>query len=256
MIERRHRQEGARRERPDPREVHERVGLPLDVVHAGRLGLEVVGHLVRVAPHGRHEPQLVVRIDVEEERAEPAKPALPVVKDVGHRGLEAEVAAVAGHAGVVREALAVPADTHLVVRLRVAPGAQDDLGVVVPLESRSRDHVEHRVGAIAELRVVAAPMHLQVVGVLRVDLRPDVAGDVRVRHRHAVHQPAHLVAAADVQLIVGDVGARHERRDHRHAVRPARPRRVGDVAAVDERGRRHRRRSTRPPGWLRRGRPR
>ena len=39
----------------------------------------------------------------------------------------------------------------------------------------------------------------------------------------------HAVPAADVQLIVSDVGTRHERRDHRDAVRAVRPRRGGDV---------------------------
>src|SRR5690349_14562674 len=80
----------------------------------------------------------------------------------------------------------------------------------VPGPCRARVGVEDGVRAVAVFGRGAAALHFEDVDVLRIELRPDVAGDVRVRHRHAVDEPSDLVPAAHVQLIVDDVRAGDE----------------------------------------------
>ncbi len=171
---------------------------------------------------------------------ESAAARFTIVNHLRHRRLEPEVAAVAADAAVVGESLRVPAEVELVVGLPVAPRAHDQLRLVVAFESGAGNHVEDAVGAVAVLGVVAPPLHVQVVDVLRIELRSDVGGDVRVRHRHPVDEPAHLMASAQVQLIVGRVGPRHERQNRLEAVGPIRARREPHVAPAHEGRRRHR----------------
>jgi len=59
-----------------------------------------------------------------------------------------------------------------------------------------------------------AALHFDVVDIFRIELWPDVARDVGVRHWYAVDQPARLVAAADVQLVVHHVGSWDKIRNH------------------------------------------
>ena len=242
VIERRHRQHRARSERANPREVHERVRFALDVRRARRLSLGSVGHLIPVTPEGGDEPQLVVRVAVEDQGPEAAQPGLAIVEDLGRRGRQPEVAPIARHARVVREPLRVTAEAELIVGLEVAARAQDDLRIVVTLEPGARNDVEHAVGAVAIFGLVAAAEHFEIIGVLGIELGADVGRDVRVRHRDAVHEPAHLVAATDVQLIVRHVRPGHEGRHHRQAVGSVRPGGGGDVGPAHERRRRGRRR--------------
>ncbi len=238
--ERRDGQEGAGGERPHPGEVHESIRLTLVRRDPVCLSFRVVRDLVDVVPHGGHEPKLIARGGVEDERAEAAGPCLPVVDDLGHRRLEPEIAAVAADAAVVGEPFGVPSEIELVVRLAVAAGAHDQLRFIVAFEAGARHHVEDAVGAVAVLRVVAAPLHVQVIHVLRIELRSDIGGDVRVRHRNAVDEPAHLVAAAKVQLVVGHVRPRHERQNGFESIGPTGAWRELHVAPAHERRRRHR----------------
>ena len=106
----------------------------------------------------------------------------------------------------------------LVVGLVVAAVAEDQLAFAVAFETGARDGVEDAVGAVAVFGVVAAALHFHVVEVLGIDLRAHIAGDVGVGHRHAVDQPAVLVAAADVQHVVNHVGAGHVVGDEGQAV--------------------------------------
>ena len=79
-----------------------------------------------------------------------------VVHNLGHRRLQAEVAAVAVDARVVGEAFGVAAEAKCVIGLVEVACAQDELSLVVALEAGARDHIEHAVGAVAELGAIAA----------------------------------------------------------------------------------------------------
>ena len=131
---------------------------------------------------------------------------------------EAVVAAVAVEAGVVGELFGVVAEVELVVGLEEVAGGQDEFGLAVALEAGAGDDVEDAVGAVADISGVAAALDFDVVDVLGVDLRAEVAGDVGVGDLDAVDEPADLVAAAHVEHVVGHVGAGDVVGDHRHAV--------------------------------------
>ncbi len=80
------------------------------------------------------------------------------------------------------------------------------------------DNVENAVGAVAKLRAIAAAVDFQVINVLGIELRPNIAGDIGVGNGNAVDQPTDLMPAANVQLVMRDVGARNIIRDHGQAV--------------------------------------
>ncbi len=240
MVKGRHRQERGLLECPHPRDVHEGVGFVLGVGHPRGTLVGSGWNLVVIAARRGHEPQLVRRRGVEDERSEAPAARLPVVLDIANRRLQTEVAPVHVGAGVVREAPGVVAHAELIVGLVVAAGARDQLRLAVALEPRARNHVEDAVGAIAVFGAVAAALHLHVVDVFRVELGADVAGDVGVGHRHAVDEPGDLVSAPQVQLIVGGVRARDERGNGLEAVRAVGPGRPRDVFTIHEGRRRHR----------------
>jgi type I restriction enzyme, R subunit len=83
---------------------------------------------------------------------------------------------------------------------------------------------------------VAAPLDLDIVDVLRIDLRAKIAGNVGVWNLNAVDEPAHLMATSHVQHVVRHVGSGHVVGDHRHAVGPVRAGGLGDLLPADQCG--------------------
>src|SRR5262249_22809512 len=98
------------------------------------------------------------------------------------------------------------------------------------------NHVEHTVGTIAVLGVIAAALNLEIVDVLRVELRTNIGSDIRVRHGNTIEQPGNLVSAADMQLIMHHVSAGCVVGDHRHAVGLVSAGCFGDLFTADDGG--------------------
>ena len=94
----------------------------------------------------------------------------------------------------------------------------EELALVVALEAGPRHDIEDSVGAVAISGGIAAALHFEVIDILGIDLWPNVAGDIGIGDRHAIDGPRHLVPAAHVQLIVGDLGAGNVVGDHGQAV--------------------------------------
>ena len=237
MDERRHGQQRSAGKSAGPGERGRDVALALDVAHAGSELLGRVGNLVIVAARRDHRPQLVVGRGVVNQRAESAQAPHAVVVDQRPRGLQAVIGAIAVQAREPRQPLAMVANAQLVVGLVKRAVGRGHVDLAVALEASARNDVEHAVGAVAVFSRVAAALDLQIVNVLGVDLRPDVARDIRVGHGHAVDFPRDLVPAADVQLIVRHVGAGHEIGDHGHAVAEVRAGGVGNVLPAHQRQR-------------------
>src|SRR5208337_1022002 len=96
-------------------------------------GERIVRNLEIIAAEGRHKAQLVRGINVIDERTEAADAVHGVVHHLWNRRLQAEIAAVAGEAGVVGKALSVAAEADRVVGLIEIAGAEDKLGLIVAL---------------------------------------------------------------------------------------------------------------------------
>src|SRR5689334_20436402 len=126
------------------------------------------------------------------------------------------------------------AEVELSVSEVVVAIAGQQLAFAAALEAAAGDDIEHSVSPIAEFRGVASALDLEVVDVLRVKLRTDIAGDIRIWHRHAVNCPGDLMPTAYVQLIVNHVRTRHKVGDHRHAVGSVGSGTLRDVRAGDE----------------------
>ena len=102
------------------------------------------------------------------------------------------------------------AEAQLIVRLVKISICQQQLTLAFALETAARHHIQHRVRAIAEFRRITATLNFEIVDVLRIKLRADRVRDVRVRHRHAIDEPSHLMPAANMQLIVGQIRTGNE----------------------------------------------
>src|ERR1041385_6151458 len=75
------------------------------------------------------------------------------------------------------------------------------------LEAGTRNNVEYAVGPVTIGRRVSASLGFQIVDVLGVDLRADIAGDVGVGDGNAVDCPGDLVPATQMKLVVRDICA-------------------------------------------------
>src|ERR1700674_1668806 len=196
----------------------------------------IVGDLVVVLAQRGNETQLIGRVYVKNQGPETAVAIGGIVHHFRNRRLQAEIRAVPIHTGVVSETLRVTTEAELIVRLIEVAGTQNQLSLIVALEPGTRNDVEHAISPVAEFRAVAAAVDLHVVDVFRIKLRGYIRRNVRVGHRNAVHQPTGLVTSANVQLVMRDVRAGDEIRNHRHAIAAGCPRSALDVERSEESG--------------------
>src|ERR1700680_734754 len=157
--------------------------------------------------------------------------------DLRYRRLQSEIAAVPVHTGVIGEAPGVTAEAQLIIGLVEVAGAEDEFGLTVALESGAGHNVEDAIRAVAKFGAVATAADFQIVDVFGIELRAEVGSDVGIGHGDAVEQPAGLMSAANVKLVVCNVGSRHEVRDHSQAVGAGSTWSARDLDAIDERGR-------------------
>ncbi len=147
--------------------------------------------------------------------------------DIRSRGRQSIVAPVAVEAHKIGEPLSVTGKTDLVIGLVEAAVAQPQLTFLIALKSRPRHDVEDGISAVAVGCRITSPLHFEVINIFRIHLWRHIAGDIGVRHRNTVDQPADLVPAANMQEIVCDIGSRNVVGNHRQAVaaiRAGRPR--------------------------------
>src|SRR6202521_3799602 len=263
MIKRGHRQERIGAEGSDPSEVHKCVSFVFAItlenasrnsaggrwrrawcdgrdLDGSRSAVDLVNlagrnwNLIVIPARRDDQSQLVFRVDVKNQRGESAKAILRVMNYLGRGRLEPEIAAVSIQAGVEGKPRRVPAAADLVIGLIEVSEAQDEIALFVPLKAGTRDDVEDSVGSVSIIRVVAAALDLEIIDVLRTDLRPHIAGNIRVRNGHAVNEPADLVPAADMKLIVREVGAGNVIRNHGQTVRAVGSRCVLNILAAQK----------------------
>src|SRR5882762_2206136 len=196
-------QSGAKR--ANPGEGRERIALAIDVASKRSWIGGINRHLIKIAARLSDQAELVLRIQVEDERSEAAEAVGRVVADRGGGSLQADIGAVSVHAGVIGEAIAVAAEVKLIIGLIEVAGAEDKLGIVVASEAGPWGDVEYAVGAVAIVGGITPALRFHSVDVFWVELGAEVAGDVGVGNRNAVDEPAHLVSAANVQLVVREI---------------------------------------------------
>src|SRR5208282_3734403 len=140
---------------------------------------------------------------------------------------------------IVSESLGMPAKIDLIVCLVPIPQTHYDLCLIVPLKPGSRHDVENSIGTVSVIGFVTSSLNLQIVNILRVDLRAQIRGDIRIGYGHAVNQPVHLVASSHVQHVVGHIRSRHIVGDHLQRVGAVRAGCLSNVHARHQRRRRH-----------------
>jgi len=157
------------------------------------------------------------------------------VNDLGHRSFKARVRAIDVHARVVRKTLSVTAQIYLAIGLVVAAVRGEDIGIVVAFEAGARDYVEDAESAVAIVRRVSTALDFEIVNVLRVELWTHIARNTCIRDRNPIDEPADLVPSANMELVVDDVRARNEVRNHGKAVGSSGSRGRVDVRVGDKR---------------------
>ncbi len=187
----------------------------------------------------RNQPQLVLRRAIVDQRSEASIAVVRIVIHLRDRRREPIIATVAIQAAVVRKLLRMVAEVQLIVGLVEVARIDHQLCLAVAFKPTARYHVENTIRAVAHIRRVAAALHLDIVNILRIDLRRKIAPDVRIRNLHTVDLPIKLVPAAHVQHVVRDIRSRREVRNHRETIRAIRSRRLRDILAIHQRRRRH-----------------
>src|SRR5260370_9736669 len=221
-------------ESANPREGSERIVLAIAIAKDRCWIARINRHLIKIAARMSDQAKMVLWIQVEAERSESAEAVGRVVSDRGSRSLQPEIGAIAAQAGVIGEAIRVAAEIDLIIRLIKVAGGEDEFGFVVAFESGAWGDIENAVGAVAVVRGVAAALRLQRVNVPGIDLRAEGAGDVGVRDRDDVEQPTDLVPAADVELVVRQIGAGDVVGNHREAGGPRGAGSFLNLQAIDE----------------------
>src|SRR5262245_40809107 len=161
-----------------------------------------------------------MRRRVEDQRGKRTGASDLVVQYLVCRCLEAVVAAVSIQAEIISKAVGMVAEAKLIVSGFVIGIAGHQFALPASLKAAASDNIEHAIGPIAEFCRVASTLDLDIIDVLWVELRTDIAGDIRIRHRHAVNRPGDLMPASYMELIMNHVCPRDEVRDHGHTVGP------------------------------------
>src|SRR4029077_8903659 len=129
------------------------------------------------------------------------------MNDLGNRCLDAEIAAVPVDAGVIGESFGVAAQAELIVRLVEIACAKKQFSLIVAFKTGTRDDVKDSVSSVTELCAITSTIRFHVVNIFGIELRPNVRSDIGIGHRNAINQPTSLMCAADVELIVRDIGS-------------------------------------------------
>ncbi len=123
MKEGRNREHEAGVESANPGEGGERIVLAIGVAEErGRIA-GINRHLIEVAARLSDQAELVLRIQVEDERSEAAEAIGGVMLDGRGGSLQSEIGAIAAYAAVISEAIGVAAEVELVVGLIEVAGA-------------------------------------------------------------------------------------------------------------------------------------
>ncbi len=135
---------------------------------------------------------------IKDQRRESAQTPDAIVQNFGTGRAEPVIATIPVDAAKIGEPLAVIAEIDLVVGLMERSEGCIHFHFAIALKARARNHVEHPVRTVAILGRITTALHFQVIDVLWIDLRPNVARDVRIRNRNSVDRPSDLMPAANV----------------------------------------------------------
>src|ERR1700674_324204 len=126
------------------------------------------------------------------------------MQDIRARSFQTVVAPITIQAAIVGELGGMAAEVYLIVGLVKRAKGSEQLAFVVSLESSPGNCVEDSIRAVAIGRGITAALGFQIVDILGIDLRPNVARDIGVGNGNAVDRPGCLVPASHVKLIVRD----------------------------------------------------
>src|ERR1700679_3391524 len=93
-------------------------------------------------------------------------------------GLQSIVAAIAVDAGIPGKLFRVATQAELVIRLIEAARREHQFALTIALKAAARHHVKDAVRTVAEPCSIASPVNLEIVDILRIDLRGNIAGDI------------------------------------------------------------------------------
>ena len=146
----------------------------------GRIRVRIVGNLVKILAQRCDDAKLIAGIGVENQGRKSSVAVLRIVKNLADRGLKSVVAAIPIEARVVGKSLGVPAEVDLIVRLKPVAETGDEFRFIIPLEAGAGDDIKDSVSPVSVISFVAASLHLQIINVLGINCRAQIARDIRV----------------------------------------------------------------------------
>src|ERR1700722_14052312 len=120
-------------------------------------------------------------------------------------GLQSIVAAIAIQAGVPGKFFRMVPQAELVVGLVEVSHRQNQLALAIALETATWHYIKNAIRAVSLAGSVAPSIHLEIIDILGIDLRSDVARDIGIGDIHPVDHPAQLVSSAHVQHVMGHI---------------------------------------------------
>src|SRR5260370_16670205 len=131
--ERRYGEYETRAESANPGEGGERIALAVGVAQDRGWIAGIIRHLIKIPARLSNQPNLLLRIQVEDERSKAAEAAGGVVLDRGGWSLQAEIGAVAAHAAVIGKTIGVAPEVELIIGLIKISGGAAEPGFIVAL---------------------------------------------------------------------------------------------------------------------------
>src|SRR5260221_6165144 len=204
------------------------------MTHAEILFVLIVWHLVKVFAQRRYEAKLIFPAGIENHGSKSPEPVALIVQHLQDRRLQTVITSVGINTRIVSKTLGVTAEVQMFIRLIEVSVGDQQLAFAFSIKPAARHHIEYSISSIPVLGTVSAALNFQIVYVLGIELRPNRIGNVGVRDWNPINQPGHLMPAPNVQLIVGDVRARHIIGNHRHAIAPIRAGGLRDLLSGNE----------------------
>src|SRR5215470_15417821 len=185
----------------NPGKIRERVRSNLDIANTKCLLRDRIRNVIMIAPRRTHEPELVRRSRIENQRGESREACSLIVEDRDIHAFKSAIRPAAGQAAIISEPVRVASKVQKFVRLIVAAIGRHELTEFGSFETRPWHDIEYSVAPISVIGAQAASLDLEILDILRIKLRPD-CGEVTVWNGNAVDFPGDTMTTAGVEVVM------------------------------------------------------
>ncbi len=111
------------------------------------------------------------------------------MKHLGGGSSQTQIGPITIRADVISKPVAVVPEAQLIIGAVEAPCVDGQIGFAIAFEPAAGHHVQYPLRAVAGVGGQAPTLHLEGFDVTGMELRANVARNVGIGHRHAIHEP-------------------------------------------------------------------